>query len=289
MNIFSSNGRINRMQFLVWTLAIWAFITGLFFVLEWNAPYFAGALGEGLISLLMSKNVEGAIFVAIFFIIHLPPMFRRLHDVNQSSWPYWVSMWVPGGYIIALIYLLIRKGTRGANQFGDEPQFHWFGLDKIFVIFNSDDDVFYQQAYEEFENGQMDKGLWARLFAQSGGDENKAKAQYIKNRVQQLVTQQANLDTEKKRATPEQKRATQEKERKQEREREENIKRVEEAKKCFSEDASPKTEFIFICGDPDNEAARILLLNLNIKTLKELDVGRSVIKVGDMKTPAYFI
>lgn len=96
MNILSGKGRINRAQFVIWTLVILAFVAGLVFVLDWNAAYFAGALGEGLVSLLMSNNFEGVIFVLIFFAINLPPMFRRLHDVNQSSWPYWVSMWIPG-------------------------------------------------------------------------------------------------------------------------------------------------------------------------------------------------
>ena len=161
-----------------------------------------------------------------------------------------------------------------------------------------DDDAFFQQAYEEIENGQMDKGLWARLFAQFGGDENKAKAQYIKTRVQQLVTRQTNLDTENKKKQ-EQKWEKQEQERKQEQEKEINIKRIEEAKGyislpvggglCEAMGASSETEFNFKCGVPDNEAARYLLLALRIENLKELDVGGRVIKVGDMKIPAYFM
>ncbi len=211
MNIFSSKGRINRTQFLIWTLAILAVVAGLFFVLEWNAEWFAGALGEGLISLLMSNQLEGVLFVAIFFAINLPSMFRRLHDVNQSSWPYWVSMWIPGGYIIALIYLLIRKGTHGANQFGEEPRFTFDSIkkpafidgvgqktqasadrprtEKPIKVTRSDSDVFFQAALEELEADRADKALWAKIFAQTGGDENQAKALYIKTRADELGAQ----------------------------------------------------------------------------------------------------
>ena len=40
---------------------------------------------------------------------------------------------------------------------------------------------------EEIETNQVDKGLWAKSFADQGGDENKAKALYIKRRVALLA------------------------------------------------------------------------------------------------------
>lgn len=42
----------------------------------------------------------------------------------------------------------------------------------------------YAAAFAELEEGRVDKGAWARAFAESGGDESKAKAQYIKARVE---------------------------------------------------------------------------------------------------------
>lgn len=41
----------------------------------------------------------------------------------------------------------------------------------------------YAEALAEIEEGRIDKGTWARSFADSGGDESKAKAAYIKSRA----------------------------------------------------------------------------------------------------------
>lgn len=49
----------------------------------------------------------------------------------------------------------------------------------------------YEVAYVEFEKGQINKGIWARALAEADGDENVAKARYLKLRVQQI------RDTEK--------------------------------------------------------------------------------------------
>lgn len=41
----------------------------------------------------------------------------------------------------------------------------------------------YQYAAEELDTGYIDKGLWARLFSETDGDENRTRARYIKERV----------------------------------------------------------------------------------------------------------
>jgi hypothetical protein len=41
----------------------------------------------------------------------------------------------------------------------------------------------YQYAAEELDTGNIDKGLWARLFSETDGDENRTRARYIKERV----------------------------------------------------------------------------------------------------------
>ena len=45
----------------------------------------------------------------------------------------------------------------------------------------------YAQAAAELSGGTRDEGLWAKCFAECDGDENKAKALYIKKRVERLV------------------------------------------------------------------------------------------------------
>lgn len=44
------------------------------------------------------------------------------------------------------------------------------------------------RALDEYEGGSIDKGLWAELYAQNEGDENRTKAAYIRRRADGLAT-----------------------------------------------------------------------------------------------------
>lgn len=48
------------------------------------------------------------------------------------------------------------------------------------------DDETYARVAEEMESGQIDKGLWTRMFAENDGDDAKTRAAYIRHRVQQV-------------------------------------------------------------------------------------------------------
>ena len=48
------------------------------------------------------------------------------------------------------------------------------------------DEELYAQAAAELEDGNRDEGLWAKCFVKCDGDENKAKARYIKTRTERL-------------------------------------------------------------------------------------------------------
>ena len=48
------------------------------------------------------------------------------------------------------------------------------------------EEEFYELAYEEIESGNLKKGLWAKAFSETEGDENKTKALYIKYRFDQI-------------------------------------------------------------------------------------------------------
>ncbi|MDC0219062.1 hypothetical protein OAL58_03645 [Verrucomicrobia bacterium] len=58
----------------------------------------------------------------------------------------------------------------------------------------------YAQAAAELEDGNRDEGLWAKCFAECDGDENKAKARYIKTRAERLAVDEIEVG-ESKRAT----------------------------------------------------------------------------------------
>ncbi len=54
----------------------------------------------------------------------------------------------------------------------------------------------YAAALAEIEEGRLDKGTWARSFAESGGDESKAKALYIKARAEAIKSALVGVDTQ---------------------------------------------------------------------------------------------
>ncbi len=54
----------------------------------------------------------------------------------------------------------------------------------------------YAAALAEIEEARLDKGTWARSFAESGGDESKAKALYIKARAEAIRTASIWVDTQ---------------------------------------------------------------------------------------------
>lgn len=48
---------------------------------------------------------------------------------------------------------------------------------------------FFQMAWDEISNGSLQKGMWARAYSETEGNEQRAKAAYIKLRVQQLESE----------------------------------------------------------------------------------------------------
>ena len=70
------------------------------------------------------------------------------------------------------------------------------GLDKDQASTNCEEVATYERAWVELENGEVKTGLWAQCFAESGGDQNKTKAAYLRARVQQLNAATQDKDRE---------------------------------------------------------------------------------------------
>lgn len=68
---------------------------------------------------------EGGPFVLILSLVSILPSLgltvRRLHDINYSGWWYFINF-IPliGGLI--LLFLTIKKGDKGPNQYGPDPK-----------------------------------------------------------------------------------------------------------------------------------------------------------------------
>jgi len=52
-------------------------------------------------------------------------------------------------------------------------------------------DDLYATAYEEMKSANMDSASWAKAFAHASGDQDKAKALYVRYRVEQLKREKA--------------------------------------------------------------------------------------------------
>src|SRR5437879_9829027 len=52
---------------------------------------------------------------------------------------------------------------------------------------DSSNDKYFEQVAGELKSGELKQGVWAKALAKAEGDENRAKAFYIKMRVRQLV------------------------------------------------------------------------------------------------------
>lgn len=110
---FSFQGRIGRIQYLVWSL--------VFSALIW--------LAGTLLSLLFGSDpgvqtqtgtVSGSLYVfssIVFFLITVSLGVRRLHDMNANGWWYLLAF-IPGVSFIFGLVLLFAPGTPGVNRFG---------------------------------------------------------------------------------------------------------------------------------------------------------------------------
>lgn len=54
------------------------------------------------------------------------------------------------------------------------------------TIKSGSDNQFYEMAWDEIQAGNVSKGLWARSYAQAAGNDEKARALYVKERVKEL-------------------------------------------------------------------------------------------------------
>lgn len=55
----------------------------------------------------------------------------------------------------------------------------------------NDDEALYEQVSREMANGDLKEGMWTKAYANAMGDEGKAKAMYIRMRVEELAREEA--------------------------------------------------------------------------------------------------
>ena len=63
------------------------------------------------------------------------------------------------------------------------------------AIANARDEAVYEQVAREIDSGDLRPGLWVKALAAANGDEQKAKAEYVRLRAAQIRIQGAAVDT----------------------------------------------------------------------------------------------
>ena len=113
VNIYNSVGRINRMQYLKYKIALFAF--GLILILT--------ALLIGNLFNLIAPIVGFIATMFLMLVVALPIFLgdillgvRRLHDMNLTGW-FMVLMFIPYVNLLFTAFLFCWKGTEGKNEY----------------------------------------------------------------------------------------------------------------------------------------------------------------------------
>ncbi|MDV5859929.1 DUF805 domain-containing protein [Pseudomonas mendocina] len=109
LKVFSVNGRIGRVRYLGWTMAMLLCMLPLVLLFA-GVSVMSSALG----TLVMAVGVIAMIVIGVFIGV------QRLHDMGWSGW-LWLLNFVPViGSVFALLMLII-PGTQGVNRYGPPP------------------------------------------------------------------------------------------------------------------------------------------------------------------------
>ena len=121
-------------------------------------------------------EMDSALPIAYALVVLLPTLAvgaRRLHDTGRTGWWQLINC-VPLVGTIVLIIFFAQDSDPDTNRYASSA--------KSAI---GPDDSFYADAWDELEEGNQDKALWAKLYATHSGDEKKTKAAYLKQRVSQ--------------------------------------------------------------------------------------------------------
>ena len=105
-------GRLNRKSFIRLGLSIF----GISFVIALVAVLTLSLMGG------VKEDIQFITQIIIMPITYPLPLIsiRRLHDLDKSGW-FYLIMLIPIVNLLFIVYLLIAKGTTGANRFGTVP------------------------------------------------------------------------------------------------------------------------------------------------------------------------
>ena len=116
---FSPKGRFSRLSFLAWNLIaniLVGIVAIVFFALFGgiNSMMAQGSVSQAFGSVI---GIIVILFTLAFLVVSFILYIRRLHDINMSGW--WSALiLIPLANILFSLYVMIRKGTEGSNNYG---------------------------------------------------------------------------------------------------------------------------------------------------------------------------
>ena len=111
-NFFRWEGRLNRKPYILYSIGIW------FLMLILNVV--ADVLGDSRSSVALL--VAFALYLAVLALCVPSVMLtiRRWHDLGKSGW-FSLLLLVPLVNFVVGLYLWVKKGDDGPNQYGEDP------------------------------------------------------------------------------------------------------------------------------------------------------------------------
>ncbi|KRP42597.1 Uncharacterized membrane protein YhaH, DUF805 family [Pseudomonas libanensis] len=117
LKVFTINGRIGRLRYLAWTLALTVAMLVAAGII--STVGFAVATASPTIAIILGSLLGFALFVGLV-VVSVQIGVQRLHDLGWSGWLYLLNL-VPLVNSVFPILLLVLPGNAGANQYGAPP------------------------------------------------------------------------------------------------------------------------------------------------------------------------
>ncbi|WP_068829623.1 DUF805 domain-containing protein [Pseudomonas sp. BMS12] len=109
LRVFTLEGRIGRLRYLAWSMAL-MFAAALLY----GVAAMGFVISDTVAMILMGIVGIGALVASVFLGV------QRLHDIGWSGWLYLLQLVPIAGFVIALLMLVV-PGTNAANRYGPPP------------------------------------------------------------------------------------------------------------------------------------------------------------------------
>ena len=132
--------------------------------------------------------VAACIGIFCLFLVLEATIWYTPYSHNTFGWVF--RQLCMGSAMVAAWRAIVKKPRGGVQMDEHNPGTYHAETGKSSAketLTTVNDDVFYDEVAKEIETNNLISGVWTRAFAEADGDENRAKAIYIKRRVAQLA------------------------------------------------------------------------------------------------------